>query len=125
MAGMKDYAGMMPASMNPNEAMAGGGSPTGVMKNVDRVREAIMEELENRGLFNEVSNDAEMQEVLSLVENLVQALIKGDQQAVEQNPLTQVLAAQPVQGAQGAAPMPQGPQGGGMPGGGMPGPGGM
>lgn len=123
----KDYAKMMPASMNPNEAMAGGGSPTAEMQQIDQMREQIMAELESKGVFNAVTNDAEMQEVLGLVEELVQAMMSGDRNAMAQNPLMQILGGEAAQGpapAQAAAPAPAGP-GGGMPGGGMPGPGGM
>jgi hypothetical protein len=114
----KDYAKMMPASMNPNEAMAGGGSPTAVMENVDMMREQVMAQLESVGVFNSVSNDAEMQEILALVEELVQAMISGDQNALAQNPLMQILGSAPQQ----QAPAAPGPAmgGGGMPGGGMP-----
>lgn len=118
MAKGKDYAKMMPASMNPNEAMAGGGSPTAEMQQIDQMREQIMAELEAKGVFNAVTNDAEMQEVLGLVEELVQAMISGDRNAMAQNPLMQILGGQ---AAQGPAPA----QAGEMPGGGMPGPGGM
>lgn len=119
----KDYAKMMPSSMDPNEAMAGGGSPTGVMQNVDMLREQVMGQLETSGVFNAISNDAEMQEILALVEELVQAMISGDRNAMAQNPLMQILSsAPPQQGPQGpAAAGPAGPGGGGMPGpGGMP-----
>lgn len=121
----KDYSQMMPASMNPNEAMAGGGSPTAQMTQIDQMREQIMQELENRGVFNAVTNDAEMKEVLGLVEELVQAMISGDRNKMAQNPLMQLLGGQPAQ-AQAATPAPAAggpamqappmPGGGGMPG---------
>lgn len=112
----KDYASMMPASPRPDEAMAGGGSPTGAMQEVDMMREQIMMQLEQMGVFNAISSDQEMQEILALVEDLVQAMLSGDQEAMAQNPLMQIL------GAQQAAPGPEaGMAGGGM----MPGPEGM
>ena len=111
---------MMHASPNPNEAMAGGGSPTSAMQNADVMREQIMGQLEQMGIFNAISNDQEMKEVLGLVEDLVQAMLTGDQNKMAQNPLMQILGA--AGGQQAAAPAP-GPEmgGGGMPGGGMPG----
>lgn len=120
----KDYSQMMPASMNPNEAMAGGGSPTKQMTQVDQMREQIMAELEAKGVFNAITNDAEMKEVLALVEELVQAMISGDRNKMAQNPLMQLLGGQPAQ-AQAQAPQAAGgpamqappmPGGGGMPG---------
>lgn len=100
MAKAKDYAGMMgasptpKASPNPDEQMAGGGSVTGATQQVDMMREQIIAQLEQKGVFNQIQGDQEMQEIMALVDQLVEAMAAGDQQAVMQNPLMQLLGAQ-------------------------------
>jgi hypothetical protein len=105
MAKAKDFAGMMGATPRPkasnklDERMQGGGSPTQMTQQVDMMREQIVSELEKRGVFNQVKNDQDMDEIMALVDELVEAMAAGDQQAVMQNPLMELLGgAAPQEG---------------------------
>ena len=89
--------GPMPqASASPFEMMAGGGSPTQMTQEGDRIKETIMQRLEEKGVFNVIVDDNQMQELMALVEDLVEAVMSEDKQRMAENPLTQVLAAESV-----------------------------
>ncbi len=82
------------ASGSPFEQMQGGGSVTGMTQEADMIKEKIIQQLEEKGVFNVIVDDNQMQELMMLVEDLVEAVMADDKMRMSENPLVQVLAAE-------------------------------
>lgn len=142
----KDFAGMMAgtpqASPSMAEPAAGGVSPTQTVAQADQIKEQLVAALEAKGVFNEATDQKQMQEIMQLVDQLVASIESNDREGILKNPILQLLGITPEQvkqqagvaqkgmrkGMEQANQMSQTPppgMGGGMPGGGMSGPGGM
>lgn len=61
--------------------------------NPDNMRQRIMQMLEEAGIMQEVSSEEEQNEIMALVDQLVEDIIAGDQAAVEENPILELLAS--------------------------------
>jgi len=102
----KNYAEMMPMAQ---EAPTPKADPV----KTDKLREDILSALEQKGVMEKLKTDDEINEIMQLVDQLVEAMASGDQAAVQQNPLLPLIAGEEGQmaGPESAAPMPA-PEGG-------------
>lgn len=96
-----NYADMAQAPM-PQETQQADPAKT------DQLREDIIRALEQQGVMEKLQSEQEMNEILQLVDQLVEAMINGDQAAMQENPLLPLIAGQPAEMAGPEAAPPQG-----------------
>ena len=82
------------------------GAPKGNAQ-LDQVRQQILGQLEQMGVLAQIKDEAQKANLMALVDELAQAVVAGDQAAIQNNPITKMLQ-------QGAAPQGAAPQGGMM-----------
>jgi hypothetical protein len=86
----KNYADMAMAPA-PEEATTPQADPA----KTDQLREDIISALEKQGVMEKLTSEQEMNEIMQLVDQLVEAMINGDQAAMQQNPLLPLIAGEP------------------------------
>lgn len=85
----KDYSQMMPTPAEaPMEPKADPGK-------TDKLREDIIAALEKQGVMEKLTSEQEINEIMQLVDQLVEAMASGDQAAIQENPLLPLIAGQP------------------------------
>jgi len=97
----QDFASMVPQG-KPKEKQQADPAKT------DKLREDILNALEEKGVMEKLTTDQEVNEIMQLVDQLVEAMVSGDQAAMQENPLLALIAGQPgeMAGPEAAAPMP-------------------
>ena len=66
-------------------------------KNPQEIKQNILMTLEQKGVFEEIS-PKDKENLMLEVDKLVQAITAGDQNAIQQSPIMQLIAAQPMGG---------------------------
>lgn len=97
----QDFASMVPPTEGETNQKA---DPA----KTDKLREDILNALEEKGVMESLTSEEEVNEIMQLVDQLVEAMVSGDQAAVQENPLLALIAGEPGQmaGPEAAAPMP-------------------
>jgi hypothetical protein len=98
----KDYSQMMPAPATAEAPMEATADPN----KTDKLREDILAALEKQGVMEQLTTEEEINEIMQLVDQLVEAMASGDQAAIQENPLLPLIAGQPegMAGPEAAAP---------------------
>ena len=60
----------------------------------DRLRESIIQALQEKGVMDKLANEGEIQEVMAQVDQLAEAIVKGDKAAIKDNPVTVLLGGE-------------------------------